>query len=121
MLSPEERHVSVAMPIILVPGAAAGCCSDQEVEMATIELAKTPEDERIRIVTEDSPSDATLARSQSIETNQRHKVSRRNSPSPAAEIGTASRGPDRRVLPGLRPQSLGSSCRPAAAHAGSHL
>ena len=67
MLSPEERHVSVAMPIILVPGAAAGCCSDQEVEMATIELAMTPEDERIRIVTEDSPSDATLARSQSIE------------------------------------------------------
>ena len=67
MLSPEERHVSVAMPIILVPGAAAGCCSEQEVEMATIELARTPEDERIRIVTEDSLSDATLARSQSIE------------------------------------------------------
>ena len=55
------------MPIILVPGAAAGCCSEQEVEMATIEATKTPEDERIRIVTEDSPSDATLARSQSIE------------------------------------------------------
>ena len=67
MLSPEERHISVAMPIILVPGAAAGCCSEQEVEMASIELTKTPEDERIRIVTKDSLSDATLARSQSIE------------------------------------------------------
>jgi hypothetical protein len=35
--------------------------------MATIELAKTPEDERIRIVTKDSLSDATPARSQSTE------------------------------------------------------
>lgn len=67
MLSPEERHVSVAIPIILVPGGAAGCCSEQDFETTTIELAKTPEDERIWIVTEDSLSDATLARSQSIE------------------------------------------------------
>ena len=37
--------------------------------MATIELAKTLEDERIRTVTEDPLADATLARSQSIETS----------------------------------------------------
>jgi hypothetical protein len=85
MLSAEEGHVSVAMPIILVPGAAVGCCSEQGVEMATIEVAKIAEDERIRIVTEDSLSDAALARSQSIEKSPAAQGSKARSarPSPA--------------------------------------
>lgn len=35
--------------------------------MATMKSAKAPEDERIRIETEDSTSDATLARTQPVE------------------------------------------------------
>ena len=80
------RNASVAMPIILGPGASAGCCSVQEVEMATIELARAPEDEGIRIETEDSLSDAALARTQPVEKSPAAHGRRAQSarPSPAA-------------------------------------
>ena len=90
--SPKEGNASVAMPIILGAGAAAGCCSEQEVEMATIKSPKGPEEERIRIETEESPSDATLARTQPVENSPaahgRKAQSARPSPAVASPLNS---------------------------------